>query len=66
MPDVWEISMINPVAEERNIGYATQKPEALLTRIIEASSNEGMVVADFFGGSGVTAAVAAKLGRRFV
>ena len=66
MPDVWEISMINPVAEERNIGYATQKPEALLTRIIEASSNEGMVVADFFGGSGVTAAVAAKLGRKFV
>ena len=56
----------SPVAEERNIGYATQKPEALLTRIIEASSNEGMVVADFFGGSGVTAAVAAKLGRRFV
>ena len=66
MPDVWEISMINPVAEERNIGYATQKPESLLTRIIEASSNKGMVVADFFGGSGVTAAVAAKLGRQFV
>ncbi len=47
-------------------GYATQKPEALLERIIKASSNEGMVVADFFGGSGVTAAVAHKLGRHFI
>ena len=46
--------------------YATQKPEALLERIIKASSNEGMLVADFFGGSGVTAAVASKLGRRFI
>ncbi|WP_315517929.1 site-specific DNA-methyltransferase [Hoylesella shahii] len=67
MPDVWEISMINPVAEERlAVGYATQKPEALLERIIKASSNEGMLVADFFGGSGVTAAVANKLGRKFI
>ena len=46
--------------------YATQKPEALLERIIKASSNEGMLVADFFAGSGVTAAVAQKLGRRFI
>ena len=46
--------------------YATQKPEALLERIIRASSNEGMLVADFFGGSGVTAAVASRLGRRFI
>lgn len=46
--------------------YATQKPEALLERIIKASSDEGMLVADFFGGSGVTAAVATKLGRRFI
>ncbi len=67
MPDVWEVSMINPVAEERtSVGYTTQKPEALLERIIKASSNEGMLVADFFGGSGVTAAVASKLGRRFI
>lgn len=67
MPDVWEVSMINPVAEERkSIDYATQKPEALLERIIKASSNENMVVADFFGGSGVTSAVANKLGRRFI
>lgn len=49
-----------------NVNYATQKPEALLERIIKASSNEGMLVADFFGGSGVTAAVAHKLGRRFI
>ena len=48
------------------VDYATQKPEALLERIIKASSNEGMLVADFFGGSGVTAAVAHKLGRRFI
>lgn len=48
------------------VSYATQKPEALLERIIKASSDEGMLVADFFGGSGVTAAVATKLGRRFI
>lgn len=47
-------------------GYATQKPEALLERIINASSDEGMVVADFFGGSGVTAKVAKDLGRKFI
>ncbi len=46
--------------------YSTQKPEPLLDRILSASSDAGMVVADFFGGSGVTAAVAARLGRRFV
>jgi adenine-specific DNA-methyltransferase len=46
--------------------YATQKPEALLKRILEASSNAGMIVADFFGGSGVTAKVAHDLGRKFV
>ena len=64
--DIWtDINPVNQVAEERE-DYATQKPEALLERIIKASSNEGMLVADFFGGSGVTAAVAAKLGRRFI
>ena len=46
--------------------YSTQKPEALLERIIKASSNEGMLVADFFGGSGVTATVANRLGRKFI
>lgn len=46
--------------------YATQKPAALLERIVNASSNKGMCVADFFGGSGVSATVANKLGRRFI
>ncbi len=64
--NLWtDIFVINPVAEER-LDYSTQKPEALLERIINASSNKGMVVADFFGGSGVTAAVANKLGRKFI
>lgn len=64
--DNWsDISYVAGKAEER-VDYATQKPEALLERIIKASSNEGMVVADFFGGSGVTAAVAHKLGRSFI
>lgn len=48
------------------VGYATQKPEELLERIINMSSDENMLVADFFGGSGVTAAVANKLNRRFI
>ncbi|MCQ2281646.1 MAG: site-specific DNA-methyltransferase [Bacteroidales bacterium] len=60
-----DVNPVNSQAQER-VDYATQKPEALLERIIKASSNEGMVVADFFGGSGVTAAVAHKLGRRFI
>ena len=50
----------------QDVGYTTQKPEALLERIIKASSNEDMLVADFFGGSGVTATVANRLGRRFI
>ena len=55
------------MAKERaDVDYATQKPEALLERIVRTSSNDNMVVADFFGGSGVTAAVANKLGRRFI
>lgn len=48
------------------LGYATQKPEKLLERIIKASSNEGDLVCDFFGGSGTTAAVAERLGRRWI
>ncbi|MCP1381085.1 DNA methyltransferase [Runella salmonicolor] len=63
--DYWYIPMVVGNANE-NADYSTQKPEALLERIIKASSNEGMVVADFFGGSGVTAAVAHKLGRKFI
>lgn len=66
--DTWlDIPLVNPMAKERfDVDYSTQKPEALLERIIKASSNENMVVADFFGGSGVTAKVAHDLGRRFI
>lgn len=64
--DVWRMSMLQPADKEEPLDYSTQKPKALLERIIKASSNEGMVVADFFGGSGVAAAVAHKLGRKFV
>jgi DNA modification methylase len=63
--DVWRIPFINPVANER-VDYPTQKPEALLERIIKVSSNEGDMVADLFGGSGTTAAVAEKLGRKWI
>lgn len=63
--DVWSIPYVASTDSQR-VDYATQKPEALLERVIQASSNEGMLVADFFGGSGVTAAVANKLGRRFI
>ncbi|WP_292596887.1 site-specific DNA-methyltransferase [Mesotoga sp. UBA6090] len=64
--DVWlDINEVNSQALER-LDYPTQKPEALLERIIKASSNEGDLVADFFCGSGTTAAVAEKLGRKWV
>ena len=64
--DMWDdIYPVNSQADER-VDYATQKPEALLERIIKASSNEGMLVADFFGGSGTTARVASRLNRRFI
>ena len=63
---VWsDIPPVNPQASER-VNYPTQKPEALLERIIKASSNEGDLVADFFCGSGTTAAVAEKLGRKWI
>lgn len=66
LQSIWtDINVIAGQAKEL-VDYATQKPEALLERIIKASSDEGMVVADFFGGSGVTAAVANRLGRRFI
>ncbi len=63
---LWQdIKPLNSQAKER-IEYNTQKPEALLERIIKASSNGGSIVADVFGGSGTTAAVAEKLGRRWI
>jgi adenine-specific DNA-methyltransferase len=63
---IWtDIPIVNSQAEER-LTYATQKPEALLERIIKASSNEGDLVLDCFSGSGTTAAVAEKLNRRWI
>jgi adenine-specific DNA-methyltransferase len=62
---VWQLSVVKGNSEQAT-GYSTQKPEALLERIIKASSKEGMFVADFFGGSGTTARVAARLNRRFI
>ncbi|MGI9251204.1 MAG: site-specific DNA-methyltransferase [Pseudohongiellaceae bacterium] len=59
------VSEVNSMAAERT-GYATQKPEALVELLIKASSNEGDLVADFFCGSGTTAAVAEKLGRKWI
>ncbi len=63
--DVWDIDKINNSAKE-SVDYSTQKPEVLIERIVTASSSKHMVVADFFGGSGVTAAVANKLNRKFI
>lgn len=69
--DVWSwledkrMCQINSVANER-IGFPTQKPEAVLERVVRASSNKGDLVADFFCGSGTTGAVAEKLGRRWI
>lgn len=63
---VWDdVNKIHHLAHER-LDYPTQKPEALLERIIRASSNEGDLIADFFCGSGTTAAVAEKLGRKWI
>ena len=63
--DVWDIPIINPMAKER-LGYPTQKPEALLERIIKASTNEGDTVLDAYCGCGTTVAVAQKLHRRWI
>jgi DNA modification methylase len=62
---VWDMKGLDPKSLER-VGYSTQKPEALVGRIIRASSNEGDLVADFFCGSGTTGAVAERLGRRWI
>lgn len=68
LDSVWDIGQtsVTRVTSNEYLGYSTQKPSEILRRIIEASSNENMLIADFFGGSGVTAAVANKLGRRFI
>lgn len=63
--DTWDIPIINPLSNER-LGYPTQKPLALLERIIQASSNEGDIVLDPFAGCGTTIAAAEKLNRRWI
>lgn len=63
--DVWWHTIVSPTGKEKT-GYATQKPEGILRRIVQASSREGDWVLDFFAGSGTTGAVAGSLGRRFV
>ena len=66
LQDIWmDIPPVQGQSRER-LGYATQKPEALLERIIKLASHEGDLVADFFAGSGTTAAVAERLGRRWI
>lgn len=65
MKDVWQLDMVGRTSSERT-GYATQKPEALLARIIESCSRPGDLCADFFSGSGTLAAAAEKAGRRWI
>lgn len=64
--DVWRIPMLQPADKTEYLGYTTQKPERLVQRIVEASTDPGDLVADFFCGSGTTGAVAEKLGRRWI
>ncbi|MCX5828701.1 MAG: site-specific DNA-methyltransferase [Deltaproteobacteria bacterium] len=63
--DWWDIPALPPMSSER-IGYPTQKPQALMERIIKVASEQGSVVADFFTGGGTTVAVAQRLGRRWI
>jgi DNA modification methylase len=64
--DVWRLSMLQPADRTQNVGYPTQKPESLVERIISAATAEGDLVLDCFVGSGTTAAVAERLGRRWL
>lgn len=66
LDDVWRLSMLQPADHTENLRFPTQKPESLIERIISASSMPGDLVADFFLGSGTTAAVAQRLGRRWI
>jgi DNA modification methylase len=66
LDDVWRLSMLQPADDKENLRYPTQKPESLLDIIIESSSAPGDIVLDCFAGSGTTAAVAQKLGRRWI
>ena len=65
MKDVWQIDMVGRTAGERT-GYATQKPEALVQRLLQSATKEGDLCGDFFCGSGTLGAVAWKMGRRFL
>ena len=66
LQDLWlDINTVQPQAIERT-GYSTQKPEEMLERILKLGTNDGDLVADFFCGSGTTAAVAEKLGRKWI
>ena len=64
--DIWRLSMLQPADKTENLRYPTQKPETIAERIINAATNPGDLVADFFAGSGTTAAVAEKLGRKWI
>ena len=64
--DVWDIQYIDPKDKKEKVNYPTQKPEALLQRIIECSTQEGDLILDAFAGSGTTLAVAEKLGRKWI
>jgi 16S rRNA G966 N2-methylase RsmD len=64
--DVWRVSMLQPADETENLGFPTQKPETLLNMIVGSSSNPGDLILDCFAGSGTTAAVAQRLGRRWI
>lgn len=66
LDDVWDIKAVDPKDTVERIGYPTQKPEALMERLLRSFSNEGDHVADFFSGGGTTAAVAQKLGRKWI
>lgn len=66
LDSVWNLKAVDPKDKDERLDYPTQKPEALLERIIKASSNENSIVADFFCGSGTTMAVAEKLGRKWI
>lgn len=66
LENVWDdIPNMSPTSKER-VGYSTQKPKALIERIIKCSSNEGDIVGDFFMGSGTTCVVAKSLGRKYI
>jgi adenine specific DNA methylase Mod len=65
MKDVWQINMVGRTSAERT-GYATQKPEQLIDRILESCTREGDLCADFFGGSGTLAAAADRMGRKWI